>query len=75
MTVLRWQGALHLTNCIVFLSLPSSLVPWWYQQVKKFNRRLGRRDGTLRMVTREIIEDVLGMKLPEKPPQSETPQQ
>jgi hypothetical protein len=34
------------------------------QQVKKFNRLLGRRDGNPRLVTREIIEQVLGQKLP-----------
>jgi len=45
------------------------------QQAKKFNRLLGRRDGNPRLVTRAIIEQVLGMKLPETPPQFETPQQ
>lgn len=40
------------------------------QQVKKFNRVLGRRNGSPRLVTRAIIEQVLGMKLPEAPRQS-----
>jgi hypothetical protein len=41
------------------------------QQAKKFNRLLGRRDGTLRRVTREVIEGVFGIKLPEIPPRED----
>jgi hypothetical protein len=41
------------------------------QQVKKFNRLLGRRNGNLRMVTRAIIEQILGQKLPETLPTQE----